>query len=223
MRALLTKIGVLTVLLIVPIFSSEADANVATQVPAVTTDTPYILEGKELIDPRTIKKIDEIGRELYQRTGVNVYVYAKDIYKYGGFENTAQKIEFIKNLESNVTSRLKDPYVLLSLSIEDTHVNILNSKELDDSLDRDDILDNYIIPLLASKDKNSLYAKVSAAILNGYAEIGDSIAEKRGIELVSNIGNEGHTFNAIWRVFMYFVIVTGLFAYTYAVLRARKK
>jgi len=223
MRALLTKIGVLTALLLTPTFSLETNANVNTQVPAVAIDTPYILEGKELIDPRAIKKIDEIGSELYQRTGVNVYIYAKDMYKYGNFESTAQKLEFIKKLESNVTSRLKDPYVLLSLSIEDTHINLLNSKELDDSLDRDDILDNYIIPLLASKDKNGLYAKVSAAILNGYAEIGDSIAKKRGIELESSIGNEGHTFNAIWRVFMYFIIVTGLLVYTYAVLRARKK
>lgn len=210
-------------LLLTPIFSTETNANVNTQVPEVAMDTPFILEGKALIDPRAVKKIDEIGNELYQKTGVNVYIYAKDMYQYADFESMPKKLEFIKKLEADIVSKLHDPYVLLSLSIEDIHINLLNSKELDGALDRDDILDNYIIPLLASKDKNGVYAKVSAAVLNGYAEIADSIAESRGIELASSIGNEGHTFNAVWRVFMYFVILTGLFAYAYAVLRARKK
>ncbi|HHH20218.1 MAG TPA: hypothetical protein ENK86_06895 [Campylobacterales bacterium] len=210
-------------LLFTPIFSSETNANVNTQVPAVAMDTPFILEGKALIDPRAVKKIDEIGNELYQKTGVNVYIYAKDMYQYADFESTPKKLEFIKNLEADIVSKLHDPYVLLSLSIEDIHINLLNSKELDGTLDRDDILDNYIVPLLASKDKNGVYAKVSAAVLNGYAEIADSISESKGIELASSIGNEGHTFNAVWRVFMYFVVLTGLLVYIYAVLRARKK
>lgn len=223
MKVLLTKIGVLTALLLTPIFSTETNANVNTQVPETAIDTPYILEGKELIDPRSVKKIDEIGNELYQRTGVNVYIYAKDTYKQGEWEDTAEKIGFMKTYESNITVGLKAPYALLSLSIDDTHINLLNSPELSSVLDKNDILDNYIVPLLASKDKNALYAKVSAAVLNGYAQIADNIAESQGIKLTSSIGNEGHTFNAIWRVFMYFVILTGLLAYFYAVLRSRKK
>ncbi len=60
------------------------------------------------------------------------------------------------------------------------------------TIDKDSILDRHIVsPVWQSKDKNSLYAKVSAAMLNGYASIADEIAESRGIELKSSIGNSG--------------------------------
>ena len=79
-----------------------------------------------------------------------------------------------------------------------------------------------MIPLLASKDKNTLYSKVSAATLNGYAAIGDMLAESKEIELESSIGNAGKISGTIWRVFMYTLIVIGLLAYTYAILKRRK-
>ena len=47
------------------------------------------------------------------------------------------------------------------------------------SLNKNDILDGYVVPLLASKDKNTLFAKVSAATLNGYAAIADILAESK--------------------------------------------
>ncbi len=77
------------------------------------------------------------------------------------------------------------------MSLEDTHVNILFSKSLEGLIDKDMILNRHIVPPLASRDKNTIYAKVSAAMLNGYASIVDNIAEKRGIKLKSSIGNSG--------------------------------
>ncbi len=79
-----------------------------------------------------------------------------------------------------------------------------------------------LLPLLASKDKNSLFAKASAAILNGYAAIADIIADSRNIELKSSIGSSGKVAGTIWKVFMYTLIVVGLLLYTFAVLRRRK-
>ena len=91
-----------------------------------------------------------------------------------------------------------------------------------DVLNKDDILDGYVVPLLASKDKNTLFAKVSAATLNGYAAVADTIAESKNVKLESSIGNAGKISSTIWRVVMYTMIVVGLLAYTYAVLRKRK-
>ena len=76
--------------------------------------------------------------------------------------------------------------------------------------------------MLASKDKNTLFAKVSAASLNGYAAIADIIAEAQNIKLESSIGNSGKVSSTIWRVVMYTLIVLGLLAYTYAILKKRK-
>ena len=222
MKTFLNKIGVLFALLLTLTVSTTADTN--TSVPKkINIDSRFILEGKQNIDPRAIEKIDAMGSELFVKTGVSVYIYATDRYANKYHDDTKSKMEFIKSFEENITKDLKEPFVLLSVSVEDTHINIRYSDDLKGAIDRDDILDNNIIPVLASKDKNSVYAKMSAALLNGYAAITDSIAESKGLTLESSIGSGGTTFSAIWRVFMYFIIVTGLLAYTYAVLKSRKK
>lgn len=222
MKTLFKHIGVLWALLFTLTVSITADTN--TSVPKkINIDSKFILEGKKNIDPRAIEKIDTMGSELFVKTGVSVYIYATDRYANKYHDDTKSKMEFIKSFEENITKGLKKPFVLLSVSVEDTHINIRYSDELNDAIDRDNILDNNIIPVLASKDKNSVYAKMSAALLNGYAAITDSIAESKGLTLESSIGSGGTTFSAIWRVFMYFIIVTGLLAYTYAVLKSRKK
>ncbi len=212
----------MALLLTLPTFSMADDTN--TSVPILKLiDSQFILEGKNNLDPRSIEKIDAMGSELFVKTGISVYIYATERYRNIKFDDTRSKMAFIKSFENNITKNLKDPFVLLSVSVEDTHINLIYSESLNTVLDKNDILDHYIIPVLASKDKNSVYAKMSAGLLNGYAAIVDAIAENKKIELQSSIGSGGTTFSAIWRVIMYFIIVSGLLAYTYAVLKARKK
>lgn len=212
----------MALLLTLPTFSMSDDTN--TSVPVLKLiDSQFILEGKNNLDPRSIEKIDAMGSELFVKTGISVYIYATEHYRNIKFDDTRSKMAFIKSFENNITKNLKDPFVLLSVSVEDTHINLIYSESLNTVLDKNDILDHYIIPVLASKDKNSVYAKMSAGLLNGYAAIVDVIAENKKIELQSSIGSGGTTFSAIWRVIMYFIIVSGLLAYTYAVLKARKK
>ena len=182
----------------------------------------YILNDDKLIDDRAKEKINQISDEVKSKLGVNIYIYAKS--NLGLEENikTKDKIDFIRNNESQIISTLEKPYVLLSIAVEETHVNLLFSDDFKSVLDKDDILDGYVVPLLASKDKNTLFAKVSAATLNGYAAIADIIAESKQIKLESSIGNAGKISSTIWRVVMYTLVVLGLLAYTYAVLKRRK-
>jgi ABC-type antimicrobial peptide transport system permease subunit len=98
----------------------------------------------------------------------------------------------------------------------------LLSDDLKDIVDKDDVLGGYVIPLLASKDKNSLMAKASAATLNGYAQIADSIAAYKNIKLKSSIGNEGKVTGTIWKVFMYTMVVTGIVLYVVIIMREKK-
>jgi len=182
----------------------------------------YILNDDQLIDVRAKEKINQIGDEVKSKLGVNIYIYAKSNLGLDENIKTKDKIDFIRNNENQIISTLEKPYVLLSIAVEETHVNLLFSDELKSVLDKDDILDGYVVPLLASKDKNTLFAKVSAATLNGYAAIGDIIAESKQIKLESSIGNAGKVSSTIWRVVMYTLVVLGLLAYTYAVLKRRK-
>lgn len=182
----------------------------------------YILNDDKLIDDRAKEKINEIGNEVKSKLGVNIYIYAKSNLGLDENIKTKDKIDFIKNNENQIISTLEKPYVLLSIAVEETHVNLLFSEDFKSVLDKDDILDGYVVPLLASKDKNTLFAKVSAATLNGYAAIADILAESKQIKLESSIGNAGKISSTIWRVVMYTLVVLGLLAYTYAVLKRRK-
>ena len=182
----------------------------------------FIINDDKLIDDRAKEKINQIGDEVKSKLGVNVYVYVKSTLGLDENIKTKEKIDIIKNNESQIISTLEKPYVLLSVYVEETQVSLLFSDELKTIIDKDEILDGYVVPLLASKDKNTLFAKVSASSLNGYAAISDTIAESKNIKLESSIGSAGKVSSTIWRVLMYTIIILGLFAYTYAVLIKRK-
>ena len=111
----------------------------------------------------------------------------------------------------------------MTMSIDEQHVNLVVSKSLEKIIDKNDILDGYVVPLLASKDKNTLYAKVSAASLNGYAAMADIIAQEQNIELESSIGSQGKIASTIWRVMMYTLVVIGLLVYTFVILREKRR
>ncbi|WP_258239410.1 hypothetical protein [Arcobacter sp. LA11] len=182
----------------------------------------FVLSDDGLIDKRAITKIQEIGSESQSKLGVNIYVYAKQSLGLKQNISTKDKIKYIKEYEGQITNSLVKPYVLLSMAVEDTHVNLIVSSKLKEVIDKNEILNDYVVPLLASKDKNTTFAKASAAILNGYAAIADTIADSKNIELKSSIGNSGKVAGTVWRVLMYTLIVVGLLLYTFAVLRRKK-
>ncbi|MDC0933734.1 hypothetical protein OAR97_07770 [Arcobacteraceae bacterium] len=182
----------------------------------------YILTHDGLIDQRAQAKIIEIGTETKSKLNVNLYVDIKENNGINPKEDRKIRQKQMKEKEQLIVQNLEKPYAVLSISIDQLYTNILMSDDLKDIIDRDDILDNYVIPLLASKDKNTLFAKTSAAVLNGYAQMADSIADSKNIKLESSIGSEGKTASSIWKVFMYTLVVIGLFSYVVIILRERK-
>lgn len=182
----------------------------------------YVLSNDPIIDKRAIGKITEIGNEVKNKLGVNIYVYAKNKYIDKEIESIKKRIEIIKEIETNIVKELSGSYVLITLALDFTHVNIIASDDIKHLIDKNDILNGYIVPLLASKDKNTLYAKASAAVLNGYAQVGDVLAESKGIKLTSSIGSAGKTSGTIWKMIMYTLVFAGIVLYTIAILRQKK-
>ncbi len=182
----------------------------------------FIINSDDLIDKRAQEKINQMGTEIKSKLNINIYLNVKGTLSLDKNLPLKEKFAKIKDYEKEIISTLKKPYILLNMSADDMYVNILYSNNLKDLVDKDDILDGYVVPLLASKDKNTLFSKVSAAVLNGYAAIADTLAEKRNIKLQTSIGNQGKISGTIWRVFMYSLIVIGLLLYTYAVLKRKK-
>ncbi len=182
----------------------------------------FVLNDDGLIDKRAIQKIEQIGNEAYTKLGVNIYVHAKQNLGLAHDVTIKDKIKYIKEYENQIIESLNKPYVVLTMAVEDTHVNLIVSSKLKEIVNKNEILNDYVVPLLASKDKNSTFAKASASILNGYAAIADTIAESRDIKLESSIGNSGKVAGTVWKVFMYSLIVVGLLLYTFAVLKRKK-
>ena len=182
----------------------------------------FILSDDGLIDPRAQEKINQMGLESKEKLGVNIYLYVKSTYGLGDKIKGKDKIIYLKDHEAKVLKVLKKPYALMTMSVEEQHVNLVVSKSLEKIIDKNDILDGYVVPLLASKDRNTLYSKVSAASLNGYAAIADIIAQEQNIELESSIGSQGKIASTVWRVMMYTLVVIGLLAYTFVILREKR-
>jgi len=192
-------------------------------IPLNASINKFVISDDVVIDVRTAQKILEIGSEVKNKTNVNIYVYARTTLGIDKELPIKEKVDLIKKHETQIVSKLEEPFVLLSIAIEETHVNILTSEKLNKIIDKNDILNGYVIPLLASKDKNSLFAKTSAAVLNGYDEIADQIASANGIEkLESGIPDSGKTAGTIWKVLMYTLVLSGIILYTIVVLKSKK-
>jgi hypothetical protein len=185
----------------------------------------FILSHDGLIDKRAQDKIKQIGEEVKSKLKANVYIH---IVENNGIDTKLPRnirILQMRNYDKKVISKVenKSNYIILTLVIDQMYANILMSKNFNNIIDKDDILDGYVIPLLASKDKNTLFAKTSAACLNGYAQIADVLALKKGLKLKSSIGNSGKVAGTIWKVFMYSLVLFGIIAYAIIIMRQKGK
>jgi hypothetical protein len=187
----------------------------------------YIINHSGLMDERAYVKINSIGKELSQKTGYEVYIDIKGSNKIDPTLPRKDRYAQVKVLEKELFNQVKSitnkPFIILTMAIDQYYTNLLYSDDnLKEIVQKDEILDDYVIPLLASHDKNMLKAKVSAASLNGYAQIADELAESKNIKLESSIGSAGKTVSYFWKIFMYTMVFIGIVAYTIVVIREKK-
>ncbi|MDD3324447.1 MAG: TPM domain-containing protein [Sulfurospirillaceae bacterium] len=140
---------------------------------------------EDVIDARAALKIGEISQELFKKTKITLYLIAK---KNGGSQD-------IVAFEKEFGKTVQEPFVLLTLFLDEKKVDIYRSSSLEKAFDKDAILSPFpwrgtIIPLLTGKKEN---VSVSAAMLNGYADIAEQIADFKGVKLQSSIGNTNKT------------------------------
>lgn len=147
-----------------------------------------------LLEDKTVQKINEMGQELFEKTGVQVFLIAQQT------SDTS-----ITDLEKNFAKDLSGSYVILALLQNEKKVDIYNSADTNALFDKEAVLSPFpwkgtIIPLLMSK-KNETNAE--AALLNGYADIIDQIAASKRVTLESSIGNTNKTMISILRLCVY--------------------
>ena len=148
----------------------------------------------DILEEKTALKIEEMGQELFAKSGVKVILIAKK----NGNEN-------ILAFEQNFAKDLTPPYALLTLFQAEQKVDVYTSPGLEKEFDREALLSplpwkGTIIPLLTNKKKE---VGVSPALLNGYGDLVDQIASYRKITLESSIGNANKTTISVVRLLVY--------------------
>ena len=144
----------------------------------------FVINNDEILSQKVSVKLNEIGSELYAKSGINLAV---GVYKDGELEALFKE------------QNLSLPYAFLLLIKDKKKVEIFadaNTSKL-------------FIPILVSKNGKDVY---NAAILNGYADIAEQIASSLNLQLESSVGNSNKTTLNFLRFFIYglvafFVIV----------------
>ncbi len=147
----------------------------------VTLEAKKFVYNDGVIVNKTEVKIEEMANELYEKTGIGAYLLTKKKLDGKGI------IEY----EKEFANKLETPFAILIIVLNEQKVDIYNSPDLNNSFDKEAILSPYpwegsIIPLLTGKKKN---VSVSAAMLNGYADMVEQLASSKNVKLESGIGS----------------------------------
>jgi len=158
----------------------------------------------DLLNIEASKLIDEMGDELFLKTGINAYVIATNEH----FPQRYNLVAYSKKYDANMSK----PYVLFIFApyatiIKDADTRgrvgiIPSSKEVKNLYHYDDVRDA-AIDVVAVKDGNTDEDKFNIGIVQGYSELADNIAASKGIKLEKTIPNDTAPVLNILRVLVY--------------------
>ena len=172
-----------------------------------------VIRNDNIVGERAIQKIEAMGNELFNKTGVSIYLSAVETL---GETN-------IITYEKDIVKVLQSPYILLTLVVKEQKVDIFFSKDLKEKFDKDSVLSPYpwkgtIIPLLSVKKNEDKY---SAAMLNGYADIVEQVANSYDVSLDSAIGSTNKSLLGYMRALFYLTITLVFGVYMYKKIRRK--
>jgi uncharacterized membrane protein YgcG len=166
-----------------------------------------------VISQKVSDKLEEMGSELFEKSGISVYVAAPK----------SLEGQSIQEYEEKVANSLNSPYVLFTLAKSEQQVDIIYSESLEGKFDKEKTLSPFpwsgtVIPLLSVKKDNDKY---NAAILNGYADIVEQIANSYDIKLQSAIGNTNRDILFWVKMGIYAFVLVIILRYAYNLARKR--
>lgn len=203
---------------------------------STTLFAEYLYKDEVVSNPDFTEQIDLIGNELYEKTGISLYLV---------MVHRLEDNQTIADQELTLTKSLKEPFVLLAFSELDKQVDILaRPTSLYNDFDKRQILSpnatfigavvssfmfgrsfeevkelmtNYggtILPILAQKAKGQdIVSKYSVALFNGYSDIAEQIAASKGVELKKAAGSGSKDFIDLIRLVFYGIILYAIFLY----------
>ena len=170
--------------------------------PLLLNATPLLKN--DLLKLEAVKLIDDMGKELQEKTGIHAYVIATNEH----FPERFNLVEYSKQYETNLTK----PYVLYIFAPYATitekseargRVGIIPSSEKVRTFYDYDAVRDAGINIVAIKDSNTDKDKFNIGVLQAYSVLADNIAASKGITLTKTIPDEMGTMVSILRVLVY--------------------
>ncbi len=181
----------------------------------VVANATYIIHNDDIISQKVSTKVESLGAELFKKTGVRVYI---------SLPASLEK-KTIMLYEKELAATLKKPYVLLTLAKNEEQVDIVFSKGLEDKFDKDGVLSPYpwsgtILPILTVKKENDKY---NAAVLNGYADIVEQIANSYNVQLEGALGDTNRDIYHYLKIGIYGFLLIIFVKYFYRKVRKKSE
>lgn len=168
---------------------------------------------RQTLVPKTQEIIRLLSAEIFQKTGIKIYIDIIDEISTSPRYPTKQAR---KDYQATFYSRLPEPYVVLSLFVQERKFDLVSSDDLQAFLSAkvlDSVYFDYMAPLIPEKEQDITPERLSAILLNGYAEITDIIARHYDIKFEHSISTDEQGVRFFVRFILYamLLILLGLF------------
>ncbi|MEN8727483.1 MAG: hypothetical protein ABF276_05900 [Sulfurovum sp.] len=159
--------------------------------------------------------INEMGDELFSKTGINGYVIATNEDFPVGFNWVEYSKKYEKSMSKPYVLFIFAPQARITEELETKgRVGLIPSSDQVRSLYDYNTVRDAAVDVVSSKDSNSDEDKHNIGVIQAFSELAEGIAESKGIELTKTIPNE--TRYMVWglSVFVYIgsILVLWLFA-----------
>lgn len=141
----------------------------------------YVLQNQgSILAPKATEFIEQLSQELFEKTGVALYVAVRE-----DLQGEGDARELRKQWKQKTLASLKTPYGVVFFLKSQKKIDIILQPQIQD-IDIGEIITKYMVPILI-QEKGLPNPKVSASILNGYAQLADEIAESNQQKLQNNL------------------------------------
>ncbi|TLD97239.1 hypothetical protein LS71_000290 [Helicobacter jaachi] len=147
----------------------------------------YVLDNPDwLLVPKSVAFVQTLSNELFTKTGYSLYVALVDKTPQDASLNLDSKASR-EHYKQSLTKHLSPPYTLIVFMKNDEKMDIISSQP-QTYLDEEKVYFEYMVPLLPKqKDEALTPQRISAIVLNGYAQAADMIAAHFDVKLEHNM------------------------------------
>lgn len=209
-----------------------------------TTEAKYLYKDDVVVNRDWAGQIESIGEELYETTGVSLYlIMEKDLdvnqtiidYEKAVLSNVAQpavlltfvelnqKIDIIARPASLYENFNKEQILSPNAGISGAIVSALMfARSFDEFKEFLTTSGGTILPILANKAKGKdITSKYSVAMFNGYTDLAEQIAASYGVELKSAAGNTNRDVLLLFKLLFYGMLLYALIRYVMNKIKKR--